>query len=163
MEKPMQHASETLETANEQERKRLEETENTVEKTAEKTFSQDDVNEIVQKRLMRDREVRSVAGGAGRLAEELAHREESLLLRERKLATKERLVAMSLPTEAADLLDYSDDETIEKSLATVKSLLQKTEQYAVDRILRANAWAPEKSPAQVKSATDSLRNVFFHQ
>ncbi len=133
----------------------------TADKEAEKTFSQDQVNEIVQKRLLRDRESRPTVGDAGRLANELTQREKSLLLRERKLAAREHLLSLSLPGETAELLDYSSEEALEESLSCVKTLLQRIEQTAVDRVLREHAWTPEKSPAQTMQTEDPLRSAFL--
>ena len=82
----------------------------------EKTFSQDDVNRIVGERLAAEKRKGEAA---------LAEREQQLAQRELLLTAKEKLTESGLPVELLDALNVSDAETMEKSLNTVKAVINK--------------------------------------
>lgn len=87
----------------------------------EKTFTQEQVNQIISERLARDR-----AKGEAALAE----KEQQLAQRELLLNAKERINEMGLPVELLDALNISSPEALEKSLNTVKAVLEKTKSEA---------------------------------
>ncbi len=82
----------------------------------EKTFTQEDVNAIVGKRLAEEK-----AKGQAVLAE----KERQLTQRELTLTAKERLNDMGLPAELFDALNVSSSEALEKSLTTIKTVFEK--------------------------------------
>ncbi|MEY8313235.1 hypothetical protein AALA61_14935 [Oscillospiraceae bacterium 42-9] len=82
----------------------------------ERTFSQEDVNAIVGKRLAEEK-----AKGQAALAE----KERQLTQRELTLTAKERLNDMGLPAELFDALNVSSSEALEKSLTTIKAVFEK--------------------------------------
>lgn len=82
----------------------------------EKTFTQEDVNAIVGKRLAEEK-----AKGQAILAE----REQQLAQRELLLSAKEKLNESGLPVELLDALNVSSPEAMEKSLNTVKAVIDK--------------------------------------
>ena len=82
----------------------------------EKTFTQEQVNQIISDRLARDR-----AKGEAALAE----REQQLAQRELLLTAKEKLTENGLPVELVDALNVSSPEALEKALSTVKTVMDK--------------------------------------
>lgn len=82
----------------------------------EKTFTQEDVNAIVGKRLAEEK-----AKGQAILAE----REQQLAQRELLLSAKEKLNESGLPVELLDALNVSSPEAMEKAITTVKAVIDK--------------------------------------
>lgn len=82
----------------------------------ETTFTQEQVNKIVSDRLAREK-VKSEAA--------LAEREQQLAQRELLLTAKEKLTESGLPVELLDALNVSSPEAMEKSLNTVKAVIDK--------------------------------------
>lgn len=74
-----------------------------------KTFTQEEVNRIVQERLAR---VKAEPSGK----EELNNRERDLNTRELKLKAREMFTEKGLPAELMDILDYSDETKMKKSI-----------------------------------------------
>lgn len=85
-----------------------------------KTFTQEEVDEIVSKRLARERRKTGQEGTEG--SED--GREQSLADRELRVMAKEKLIDMGLPTDLADVLRYSDEKTLETAVETIKRLNQ---------------------------------------
>lgn len=81
----------------------------------EKTFTQEQVNQIISERLARDRAKSEAA---------LVEKEQQLAQRELLLNAKERINEMGLPVELLDALNISSSEALEKSLNTVKAVLE---------------------------------------
>jgi len=75
----------------------------TAPETQEKTFTQEQVNAIVSKRLAEDRASR---------ASEMDKREKELNQREMQIRAKELLAERGLPKNLADVLRYSDEESL---------------------------------------------------
>ena len=82
----------------------------------EKTFTQEQVNQIISDRLARDR-----AKGEAALAE----REQQLAQRELLLTAREKLTENGLPVELVVALNVSSPEALEKALSTVKTVMDK--------------------------------------
>lgn len=78
-----------------------------------KTFSQADVNRIVQERLAKER----TKGDAA-----FAQREQELAQRELLLTAKERLTEKGLPLELLGALNVSSPEAMEKSLSIIEKI-----------------------------------------
>lgn len=84
-----------------------------------KTFSQEDVNRIVQERLNRERAKPDAT---------LAQREQELAKREFQLHAREAVSKAGLPAGWIDILDKTDKESFDKALAFVaKELGAKNE------------------------------------
>lgn len=81
-----------------------------------KTFTQEEVNRIVQERLAR---VKAEPSGK---EEELNNREKELNARELKLTAKETFSEKGLPAELLDILDYSDETKMNEHIG----ILEKT-------------------------------------
>ena len=92
-------------------------TEGTQTGTEGKTFTQDDVNRIVQERLAKER---------GKGNEELEKRVAELDLRERKLNAVEALRKNGLPDYLVEALNISTDEAFKASMDAIVKLKEET-------------------------------------
>ncbi len=83
-----------------------------------KMFTQEEVDEIVGKRLARERR----KTGQENTDDPAEIRERSLADRELKVMAKEKLMEKGLPTDLADVLRYSDEKTLETALEAISAL-----------------------------------------
>ena len=95
--------------------------------TGEKTFTQDDVNRIVQERLAKEKTKNS--GEA-----DFAKREQELAQRELHMTAKEMLSEKGLPVQLFDALNCTDKETLEKSIATIETVFNEYKANATSNI-----------------------------
>lgn len=84
-----------------------------------KTFTQDEVNKIVQDRLARQ-QAKTAEDQAS-----LEQREKDLQKREAVLTAKELLREKELPESFSDILDLSDVETLPEKLETIRQAIQE--------------------------------------
>lgn len=110
----------------------------------EKTFTQEQVNQIISDRLARDR-----AKGEAALAE----REQQLAQRELLLTAKEKLTENGLPVELVDALNVSSNEALEKALSIVKTVLDKYKSEA--RPIKLRGAKPAESLSRTQQTGDS--------
>lgn len=89
-------------------------TENHASGNQEKTFTQEEVNQIVQSRLARAK---------FESAPDFSAREAELSRRETQLDAREKLADAGLPKELVSALNCSNKETMEKSIETLISFL----------------------------------------
>lgn len=89
-------------------------TENHASGNQEKTFTQEEVNQIVQSRLARAK---------FESAPDFSAREAELSRRETRLDAREKLADAGLPKELVSALNCSNKETMEKSIETLISFL----------------------------------------
>ncbi|MDO4312381.1 MAG: hypothetical protein Q4C52_04800 [Eubacteriales bacterium] len=89
---------------------------------AGRTFTQEEVNEIVQKRLAKEREKLSKVFQEEKQLSELEEREQKLEQRELRAGAADELKRLGYPEGLTELLDYSNQENFQKSLATVTSV-----------------------------------------
>ena len=82
----------------------------------DRTFTQDDVNRIVQERLAKEKE---------RGAADLHKRESDLQARELRITAREKLAEQGLPVDLLDALNYTNAEALEKSIALIKGCMQR--------------------------------------
>lgn len=82
--------------------------------TEGKTFTQEEVNNIVSDRLKREREKMSKEQ-----EEKLNEREKAIAARELKLTATEKLTAVGLPKTLVDAINCSDEETMNKSIEII--------------------------------------------
>lgn len=90
----------------------------------ERRFTQDEVNDIVQKRLARERERLSKVFQEEKQLSELEERERNILKRELRANAIEELHRRDLSPRLADLLDYSSEEELQKSMDEVTSIFR---------------------------------------
>ncbi|MCM1101926.1 MAG: DUF4355 domain-containing protein [Acetatifactor muris] len=118
------------------------------QETGGKTFTQDDVNRIVQERLAKEK-----AKNSGEA--DLAKREQELAQRELHMTAKELLSEKGLPMQLFDALNCTDKETLEKSIATIETVFNEYKANATSNI-RFKGFQPgsgNKSP-DANSAED---------
>lgn len=114
---------------------------------SERTFTQSELDRIVQDRLARDRASRPTASDRER---DLAEREQKLAAREAYIECREHLRNKHFPMEYLDLLDTSDPEKfkadVEKFRALTPVCTSMTHQYGgegSDRDAIADAFKPK--------------------
>lgn len=90
--------------------------------TGEKTFTQEDVNRIVQERLAKEK-----SKGNSNIEDELNKRAADLDLRERKLTAREKLREKGLPEYLVDALNMNTDEDFQKSMEAVLKMKGEAE------------------------------------
>ena len=95
--------------------------------TGEKTFTQNDVNRIVQERLAKEK-----AKNSGEA--DFAKREQELAQRELHMTAKELLSEKGLPVQLFDALNCTDKETMEKSIATIETVFNEYKANATGNI-----------------------------
>lgn len=83
------------------------------EETAERTFTQDDVNRIVQERLAKEK---------GKGNEELDKRAAELDKRERRMNAIDELRKNSLPEYLVDALNMETEEAFQQSMEAIKKM-----------------------------------------
>lgn len=103
------------------------------EHTGGRTFTQDQLNSIVQERLARDREKQS---------EELGKKEQELLQREFRLNSREKLLNRGYPEDILDALNLSDEKSFDKALDLLDEYI-KPRKAEIDAKLRAAGSAPK--------------------
>ena len=81
-----------------------------------KTFTQDDVNRIVQDRLAKDRE---------KASKELGEREQELAQREFRLNSRQKLIDKGYPESLLDALNCSSEEAFGKALGIIDGLMEE--------------------------------------
>ena len=127
--------------------KSIEKTEVTLEEKhgEEKTFSQDDVNRIVQDRLAKDR---------AKASEELSRKEQELNKREFRLNSRQKLIDRGYPESIMDALNCSSTEAFEKALDIIDNLIK-------DRAGTPSAEQQQLELKRAQFAPVSKRRVFF--
>lgn len=125
--------------------------------TGEKTFSQEDVNRIVQERLAKDR---------AKSSEELSKKEQELLQREFRLNSRQKLIDRGFPESIMDALNCSSEETFDKALDIIEGLIKERtpseeEKAEIAARMKAAASAPkftDKSEPR-RSGMDMIRQA----
>ena len=92
----------------------------------DKTFTQEDVDRIVKDRLTREK------GKQDKNIDEFQEREKELLERELKCEAREILSEYNLPNDFIDYLNYSDKESLDKSIEGIKLAYEKGEEKGSD-------------------------------
>ncbi len=147
-----------------------------------KTFTQEELNAIIDKRLERERKdaqsrINKAVTEAQKLeklsAEErleherqerekaLAQREAEITKRELRAEAKSQLSDKGLPVELAEVLPYTDADTTNAALAAVEKVFRQAVEKGVTERLKGNA--PKVSPPapQTPSVDDEIRKAVF--
>ena len=107
----------------------------------EKTFTQDEVNEIVRRRLAKEREkFTSLMDGEGE--NKLIEREKAVLKRELRADALDKLKEKQYPSSLADLLDYTDEESCNASFDKVIGVFQDLKKQAFEAAFKSGAHTP---------------------
>ena len=97
------------------------------EENGGKTFTQEDVNRIVSERLAKEKAKNNT---------DFIKREQDLQQRELAMRAKELLAEKELPKDLADILRYSDEESLKMAVDRIQKL--KSEELKGFRILGDN-------------------------
>ena len=125
--------------------------------TGEKTFTQEEVNKIVEKRLSRERQKIADLLGQDEAEKKLAEREKAVAYKEMRMEAAEAFSHAGIPSELLDLLDYKDKESCAKSVEAVKKAFRNSVSVGVERRLRGSA--PPRCPAD-EEPIDQVRKAF---
>lgn len=125
--------------------------------TGEKTFTQDDVNRIVQDRLAKDR---------AKSFEEITKREQELLQREFRLNSRQKLIDRGYPENILDALNCSSEEAFNKALDIIDGLIKEripseAERAEMEAMRKAAARAPKFTDRSEprRTGTDLIRQA----
>lgn len=122
----------------------------------EKTFTQAEVNEIVRRRLAKEREkYTSLLDGEGE--QKLLEREKAVLKRELRADALDRIKEQNYPDSMADLLDYTDEESCRASFEKVTNVFKDLKKQAFEDAFRSRGNTP-KVGGQLQK--DSIREAF---
>ena len=137
----------------------------------QQTFTQEDVDRIVQGRLAKERKswerhLEEQKTEAEKLAnmsekekkeyqekkriEDLDAREAAITRRELTAQAKVQLADEGIPTELAEILNFTDADSCKKSIETVKNAFQKAVEKAVNEKLKGGN-PPKKAPDDIES------------
>lgn len=124
----------------------------------EKLFTQAQLDEIISRRLAREQ--KKIADPDG-FAADLDKREAALDLRERRLDYHDKITAAALPPEAAELIDFSSEESAQRTFDAVQTLMKQRLDAAVkdevDRRFKAAGRTPMHSNTSAVTADDRLK------
>lgn len=110
-----------------------------VQGTMEKTFTQDDVNRIVQERLAKDRE---------KASKELGERAQELAQREFRLDSRQKLIDRGFPESIMEALNCNSEKEFDKALDIIDGLIRertpsKEEKAEMEARMKAAGSAPK--------------------
>lgn len=91
-----------------------------------KTFSQEDVNRIVGERLAKEKAKNDA---------DWQQREQDLQRRELHMTAKEYLSEKNIPVELLDALNYTDEETLQKSVEIIEKFIEEKAQEATPKFV----------------------------
>ncbi len=123
-----------------------------------RTFTEEEVNAIVQKRLNREREKLTKAFEEGTRESDLDERERNILKRELKADTLEKLAESGMPAGLADLVNYDSAEECEKSLKIVSAVFNQAVNQAVK--VKARQSTPLEAPHYGYAKPDPIAGAF---
>lgn len=106
----------------------------------QRTFTQEEVDEIVRKRLARKRKKAETEEGS---LEPDSDRVKDLDARELRITAREKLQAAGMPMDLADVLRYSDEKSLEKAMEVIKNLEQKPRGSWAQRMSYGGASKPD--------------------
>lgn len=128
-------------------------TNNTALETEEKTFTQQQLNDIVEKRLAKERKRLM-----GMIADDEATKAE-LLKNKLELATTRRLTEEGYPIDLAELMDYSNEDNCNTSYSKVVEVFDRALNKKIDERFKSYGRQPRSSDRGF-SGSDSLRGAF---
>lgn len=115
----------------------------------ERTFTESEVNEIVQNRLARERRKTDRADSGN-------DREANLNDRELKIMAKEKLLDMGMSTKLADLLRYDDEESLDEAIEEYNSLIGGTGENKKEE--KPKSWGQRQNGAgKRKTESEQIR------
>lgn len=147
-----------------------------------KTFTQEELNAIIDKRLERERrdaqaridkavtEAQKLAKMSAderaeherqELQKKLSEREAEITKRELRAEAKSQLSDKGLPVELAEVLPYTDADTTNAALAAVERVFRAAVEKGVTERLKGNAPKVSQPAPQTPSVDDEIRKAVF--
>lgn len=147
-----------------------------------KTFTQEELNAIIDKRLERERKdaqarIDKAVTEAQKLAKmnaeeraeherqelqkKLSEREAEITKRELRAEAKSQLSDKGLPVELAEVLPYTDADTTNAALAAVEKVFRAAVEKGVTERLKGNAPKVSQPAPQTPSVDDEIRKAVF--
>lgn len=125
----------------------------------EKTFTQDEVNAMIEKRLARERKkVSNIISGKDPKELELDEREKTVTKREMQVTARTLLTENGIPDEALEILNYESEEKLQESIKLLRGIINtSTERQIFDRL---KGGKPLKKAPQGDPAVETLRDAF---
>ncbi len=122
---------------------------NTTPAQEEKTFTQEQLNNIVSERLTKERSKNDSA---------LAQKEQEFLQRELRLSAKELLSEKGLPVQLLDALNCTSAESLQKSISIIEESF-KTKQTGATKV-KLRGVVPGESDSDPRDKSDhSIREA----
>lgn len=129
------------------------------ESTEEKTFTQDQVNKIVEERLSRQKnKYENMMKGMSPEAAELEEKSKDLAKREALFEAKQILLEKGLPLELIDMVKVDDPEKVAESVEAVKGIFDRAIEVGVSEKLKGKA--PLKDVPKDTGSDDAVRAAF---
>lgn len=125
---------------------------------AEKKYSDEDVDRIIARKIAAERKRMQKLFNEEQQVSEIEMREKKVLLRELKADAKDALIEKGLPYSLADVLDYSDKESLIKSMDVVARAFNSAVEAGIKARLRGET--PRRGGNYSGGPDDALRNAF---
>ena len=120
-----------------------------------KTFTQDDVNRIVQKRLQEEKTRNEEAAAAfAKREQELAQREAAFQRQELEGKAKARISARGLSDDFLALVDTSSAEAMERTLSIIEKNTPQAASTRQAMAQRVGGYSPTKDPIREAMGLD---------
>lgn len=126
-----------------------------------KTFTQEEVDKIVEKRLNRERrKYSSLLNGEDPREIEFADREKAVELKELQIEAKATLTEKGLPLEILEHLNYTDKESCNKSIEAFETAVNAAVQKHIGSILCGGKPPRKAGPNSLEEPVDPLHSIF---
>lgn len=108
------------------------------QKTKLTATTQEQINTAVQEALKVSKMTKEEQAQheAQKKADELAKREAAILERELKASAKEKLIADNYPVSLAEIINYTDEDSVNASIEVIEKAFQSSVQTSVDEKLK---------------------------
>lgn len=121
------------------------------EKQEERLFTKEEVNQMIEKRLARERR---------KQPPDIGEREKTLAQRELAVMAKEKLMGAGLPLELAGVLKYEDEESLQSSIEAYQKINESASPGGTGskgNFPRNMAWGERQGRSQPSSDTQLRR------
>lgn len=137
-------------------------TDQNADTNAELKYTDADVDNIIKRKLARERSRYEGAKASENRITELDKREREILTRELSLDCKERLRAANLPEELSTVMNYSSYEAYDKSYTAITEIVSSITKPLHDEItkLKARGTTPPNYSASDKPTDDEIAKAF---
>lgn len=119
-----------------------------------KTFTQDEVNRIIQGRLDQMKKQAAKEQEA-----EYSKKAQELQAREMKLMVRERLDARNMPRQLADIITCTDEKELDSKLDALESIYGRKEEKSLGYTIRGGKPVEGNTRGGIPSMVDPVRNA----